>query len=65
MSLNDAQHLVSRMKEDSAFRNRLKSEPDGRSQKRFLRESGYDFDERELLIAMAGCMEAMEQTGSG
>lgn len=63
MSLENAKNFVSRMQEDTKFRDEVKNKPDGKTQKLFLQQSGYEFEERELVIAMARCMEEMAFQG--
>ena len=61
MSLENAQQFVSRMKEDKQFRNTVQSITDNNKLKEYLENQGYNFDERELIGAMAACMAELEK----
>ncbi len=65
MSFEKAQQLVMRMRDDTEFRSDLVSKPDSETMKKHLRESGYNCSRRELVCAMAGCMEELEKTMKG
>ena len=61
MSLENAQQFVSRMKEDRSFRNKIQGITDNKKLKEYLEKQGYNFDERELIGAMAACMAELEK----
>jgi predicted ribosomally synthesized peptide with nif11-like leader len=61
MSLENAQQFVSRMKEDRQFRNKVQSIADNKKLKEYLEKQCYEFDERELIGAMAACMAELEK----
>ena len=61
MSLENAQQFVSRMKEDKQFRNKVQNIADNKKLKEYLENQGYNFDERELIGAMAACMAELEK----
>jgi predicted ribosomally synthesized peptide with nif11-like leader len=61
MSLENAQQFVSRMKEDKQFRNKVQNIADNKKLKEYLENQGYNFDERELISAMAACMAELEK----
>ena len=64
MSLESAQQFVSRMREDKEFRAIVGQTDDTPALNVYLKRQGFDFDQRELVGAMAACMaelEAMEQ----
>ncbi len=61
MSLEKAQQFVTRMQEDLKFRMDITSKPDSETLKRCLQDAGYGFSRRELVRAMAACMEEMEK----
>ncbi len=64
MSLESAQQFVSRMREDEEFRATVGQTDDTLALNVYLKRQGFDFDQRELVGAMAACMaelEAMEQ----
>ena len=59
MTATTAEHFVARMRMDQEFREAVKATVDSQALRVLLRESGYDFTERDLVGAMAGCMEEM------
>jgi len=59
MSREDAQQFVARMRMDRQFRETITATADTTSFRELLRQSGYDFSERDLVGAMASCMEEM------
>jgi predicted ribosomally synthesized peptide with nif11-like leader len=61
MSFEKAQQFVARMREDQDFRKAVKSTSDMKALKEYLRKTGYDFTEHDLMRAMASCMEEMER----
>ncbi|HUT84912.1 MAG TPA: Nif11-like leader peptide family natural product precursor [Thermodesulfobacteriota bacterium] len=61
MSLENAQRFVSRMKEDKQFRNKIQGIADNKQLKEYLGNQGYNFDECELIGAMAACMAELEK----
>ncbi len=65
MSLESAQQFVSRMKEDQEFRAKAQSFADVASLKDFLQAQGYEFNERELVGAMAACMAELDKIMTG
>ncbi len=62
MSLESAQQFVSRMKEDKEFRTAVEQNADTVTLIVFLRSQGYEFDQRELVGAMAACMAELDAT---
>ena len=65
MSLENAQRLVLRMREDKAFRGELQSIEDNEILRNYLNEQGYEFEEKDLIKAMAACMTGLEQVLQG
>lgn len=65
MSLENAQRLVLRMREDKAFRGELQSINDNEILLNYLTEQGYEFEEKDLIKAMAACMTGLEQVLQG
>ena len=61
MSFENAQQFVSRMKEDREFRRGVINTADTEELKEYLLKTGYDFNERELVEAMALCMDELER----
>lgn len=61
MALDDAQRFVSRMKEDTQFRTKVQGLADSASLKGYLADWGFSFDMLDLVKAMAGCMEELDQ----
>lgn len=59
MSKENAQEFVVRMRMDQVFRESVKATADTKALRELMRQSGYDFSERELVGAMASCMEEM------
>ena len=64
MSLNSAQLFVSKMKEDKDFRGKVKNVFDKKVLWNLVKSEGYDFDEKDLVGAMAACMTELEGTNS-
>lgn len=65
MSLDSAQQFVSKMREDKEFRNIIQSIADNNTLKNYLREQGYEFEESDLMKAMAVCMTSLDQLMKG
>lgn len=63
MSLANAQQFVSRMKEDKKFRAAVQQVADVAELNDYLRDQGLEFNQRELVAAMAACMTELD-TGS-
>lgn len=63
MSLASAQQFVSRMKEDKKFRAAVQQVADVAELNDYLRDQGFEFNQRELVGAMAACMTELD-TGS-
>ncbi len=56
-----AHQFVSKMREDREFRNRIQSIADNNTLKKYLREEGYEFEESDLMKAMAVCMTGLDK----
>lgn len=65
MSLESAQHFVSRMKDDKEFRTAVQQTPDTVALKDYLRVQGFEFTQRELVGAMAACMAELDAMSQG
>lgn len=61
MTETTAVHFVARMREDRAFREAVKATTDSQALRVLLRDTGYDFSERDLVGAMIGCMEEIQR----
>jgi predicted ribosomally synthesized peptide with nif11-like leader len=61
MSLSDALMFVNKMKEDNHFREKALGTSTPEDLSLFLHSKGLQFDQRELVGAMAECMTQMEQ----
>ena len=61
MSFENAQKLVSKMRDDKEFRNNVQGMPDNQALKSYLREEGYEFEELDLIKSMAACMTGLDQ----
>ena len=60
MSFSSAQSFVQKMKEDKKFRENFQRMPDRKKLWNCIRKEGYSFDEKDLVRAMAECMNEME-----
>ena len=65
MSLVSAQQFVSRMREDKTFRAKVQSIPDTSALSEYLKGQGFEFDQRELIGAMAACMAELDKMMQG
>ena len=60
MSINNARILVEKMREDHNFRNKVLETTGPEDLSSFLYSEGLIFDQRELVGAMAECMQQLE-----
>jgi predicted ribosomally synthesized peptide with nif11-like leader len=60
MSRESAQQFVSRMKDDKEFRIAVQRTADTAALNDYLRGKGFEFNQRELVGAMAACMAELE-----
>jgi predicted ribosomally synthesized peptide with nif11-like leader len=65
MSLVSAQKFVSRMKEDKKFRSTVQQATDTVELNNYLRCQGFEFNQQELVGAMASCMAELDKIGQG
>lgn len=65
MSLESAEQFVSRMKEDKQFRTAVQKTADTLALNDYLRSQGFDFNQRELVGAMAACMAELDAMVQG
>jgi len=60
MSLNDARRFVEKMREERDFRSRASQTENPESLSSLLQVEGLLFDQKDLVEAMAECMEQLE-----
>ena len=60
MSINNARSFVEKMKQDKDFRKRAVTTTGPEDLLLFLQQESLSFNQRELVKAMAECMEQME-----
>jgi len=60
MSINNARSFVEKMKQDQNFRKKVLATTGPEDLLLFLRQEDLPFDQRELVEAMAECMEQLE-----
>jgi len=60
MAINNARRFVERMKQDQNFRKKALATKGPEDLLSFLRQEGLSFNQRELVEAMAECMEQLE-----
>ncbi len=61
MSFEKAQQFVARMREDKSFRRGIQDAREAAALKEQIQGAGYLFSEQELMMAMAACMDNMEE----
>ncbi len=61
MALKSAQLFVDEMKVNNGFRNLISGVENEDSLMALLKEKKYDFDQRDLVRAMADCMAEMSE----
>lgn len=61
MSLESAQQFVTRMKTDKSFRAKVQTITDNEATRDYLISQGFQFDQRELIGAMASCMAELDK----
>ena len=59
MSLDNARRFVEKMREDQDFRNRALQTQGSENLSSLLQEEGLVFDQKDLVHAMAECMEQL------
>lgn len=65
MSLESAHQFVARMKEDKELRSVVSSSTGNEALNNYLREQGFEFNQRELIAAMAACMTELDKMMQG
>ncbi|MBW2491210.1 MAG: Nif11-like leader peptide family natural product precursor [Deltaproteobacteria bacterium] len=63
MAFNSAQAFLQKMREDKNFREMMQNFGDREKLWKAIKDKGYDFDERDLIQAMAACMAEPETSG--
>jgi predicted ribosomally synthesized peptide with nif11-like leader len=63
MTTESAQLFVQKMREDKGFRNTVKNIGDRTELWEYIENKGHDFDECDLVKAMATCMAELEALG--
>ena len=63
MSIDNARTFVMKLREDHDFKNRVMQTTGPDDLLLFLKEEDIPFDQRELVGAMAECMEQLELQG--
>jgi predicted ribosomally synthesized peptide with nif11-like leader len=60
MTINNARRFVKKMRQDRNFRKKALATKESEDLLSFLQKEGLPFDQRELVEAMAECMEQLE-----
>jgi predicted ribosomally synthesized peptide with nif11-like leader len=60
MAINNARRFVEKLREDQNFRKKALATTGPEDLLSFLQEEGLPFNQRELVAAMAECMEQLE-----
>lgn len=63
MAFNSAQAFVQKMREDKNFREMMQNIGDREKLWNVIEDKGFEFDERDLVQAMAACMAELETYG--
>jgi predicted ribosomally synthesized peptide with nif11-like leader len=63
MTFDSAQTFVQKMREDNKFREMMQNINDRKKLWRTIKDKGFEFDERDLVQAMAACMTELEASG--
>jgi predicted ribosomally synthesized peptide with nif11-like leader len=63
MTFDSAQTFVQKMREDNKFREMMQNINDREKLWRTIKDKGFEFDERDLVQAMAACMTELEASG--
>jgi predicted ribosomally synthesized peptide with nif11-like leader len=62
MAINSAQLFVKKMRENKSFRNTVSNVANKNALWYFVKKEGFDFNERDLVEAMAECMTELEES---
>jgi predicted ribosomally synthesized peptide with nif11-like leader len=60
MTFDSAQAFVQKMRDDNKFREMMQNINDREKLWRTIKDKGFEFDERDLVQAMAACMAELE-----
>ncbi len=63
MTFDSAQTFVQKMRDDNKFREMMQNINDREKLWRTIKDKGFEFDERDLVQAMAACMTELEASG--
>jgi len=63
MTFDSAQTFVQKMRDDNKFREMMQNINDREKLWRTIKVKGFEFDERDLVQAMAACMTELEASG--
>ncbi len=63
MTTDSAHLFVQKMREDKGFRNIVQDIGNKTELWEYIKNKGYDFDECDLVKAMAACMKELEAAG--
>ena len=63
MTLNSAQAFVQKMREDKKFKEIIQNIGDRKKLWNTIKDTGFEFDERDLVQAMTACMAEVEASG--
>ncbi len=63
MTFDSAQTFVQKMRDDNKFREMIQNINDREKLWRTIKDKGFEFDERDLVQAMAACMTELEASG--
>jgi predicted ribosomally synthesized peptide with nif11-like leader len=63
MTFDSAQAFVQKMRDDNKFREMMQNINDREKLWRTIKDKGFEFDERDLVQAMAACMTELEASG--
>ena len=63
MTFDSTQAFVQKMRDDNKFREMIQNINDREKLWRTIKYKGFEFDERDLVQAMAACMTELEASG--
>ena len=63
MTFDSTQAFVQKMRDDNKFREMMQNINDREKLWRTIKYKGFEFDERDLVQAMAACMTELEASG--
>jgi predicted ribosomally synthesized peptide with nif11-like leader len=63
MTFDSAQAFVQKMRDDNKFREMMQNINNREKLWHTIKDKGFEFDERDLVQAMAACMTELEASG--